>query len=140
MITTAKPVMTAAVGQGGHVFSAYTTTDQYGQSVVLSGNHKGQLITTTDASGRTVTLRYTGKVGEVDAYVTRTTTGANGQPITYTSFAVVGPTGAAATQNGDNAGGNSRSPGLQGAAAPTARFAGEVAALVGGAVGVMALL
>ncbi|EMC98998.1 hypothetical protein BAUCODRAFT_573250 [Baudoinia panamericana UAMH 10762] len=160
-ITTTSPLASVEVAPGGSIvtsapavgassnadssssLSAITTTDQFGQSVVLSGSHQGQVITTTDAGGRTVVLTYTPGGGQVSQLVLRTTQLPNGQLSTITSYAVVGgaatitstPSNAAARQT------SSSSHGLQsGIAAPTGRYVGEVAAMVGGAIGMAAVL
>lgn len=141
-ITSASRLSTAQVAGGtivgggqGQVGDAYTTTDRFGNSIVLSGTRAGQVITTTDARGRTVVLTYHPGGGQVSELVIRTTNLPGGGRSTITSFAEVGgPTrGAQGTGKGK--------PGLQsGAASPTARYAGEIAALVGGAMGVAAVL
>lgn len=124
--------------------SAITTTDQYGNQVVLSGTRSGEVITTTDAHGSTVVLTYTPGGGALSQLVLETTRLPNGQESTITSFAIVGGD-ATVTSNVPGASpsptGSSKSPGLQsGIAAPTGRFIGEMAAIVGGAVGVAAAI
>jgi hypothetical protein len=137
-ITTASPLSTAKVAGGtivggGNGGTAYTTTDRFGNSVVLSGT-AGQVITTTDARGRTVVMTYTPGGGEVSELILKTTNLPGGGKSTITSYAVVG-----GNTNGGN--GPTGSPTLQsGLAAPTARYVGEVAAMVGGAIGVAAVL
>lgn len=67
--------------------------------------------------------------------VQKTTVLPNGQKSTITSYANVG----AATQGADST--DKGKPGLQtNLAAPTARYVGEIAAVLGGAVGVAAIL
>ena len=148
-ITSAQTLSTVKVAPGGSVVNGggggggggkkgsgvYTTTDKFGNSVVLSGTSKGQVITTTDAAGKTVVLTYTPGGGQVSELVVKTKQLPNGGQTTITSFAVVG----GQTPNAEN--GNTKpKPTLQGLAAPTGRYVGEMAALVGGAVGVAALL
>lgn len=132
-VTTLSTLSTAHVVNGGGVVSAYTTTDKAGNSVVLSGTSSGQLITTTDSAGKTVVLTYTPGGGAVSELVQKTTTLPNGDRKTLTSFAIVGkPTAGADATKG--------SPGLQNIAKPTGRYAGEMAAIFGGAVGLAAML
>lgn len=122
---------------GGHVVkSVYTTTDQFGNSVVISGTSSGQKVTTTDAAGKTVVMTYTPGGGAVSELVQKTKTLPNGQKTVVTSFAVVGgPTQGAEKTNGQGP------PGLQtNLASPTGRYIGEMAALFGGAIGVAAML
>jgi hypothetical protein len=141
-ITSASPLTTAKVAHGtivggGGNRQAYTTTDKFGNSIVLSGTKAGQVITTTDAEGKTVVMTYTPGGGEkISELIVKTTNLPNGGQSTITSFAVVGggKTKGAGTQT-------TGSPGLQSAlAAPTGRYAGEVAAVVGGALGIAAVL
>jgi len=119
-----------------------TTTDQYGNSVVVSGTHYGEVVTTTDSKGRTVVLTYTPGGGEVNSLVLKTTTLPNGQQSTITSYAIIGgATTAASAAGGSGHHSASGTPGLQsGIAAPTGRYIGEIAAVVGGAVGIAAAL
>lgn len=139
-ITSASRLSTAKVAGGTIVGgqeagNAYTTTDRFGNSVVLSGTRAGQVVTTTDARGRTVVLTYHPGGGQVSELVIRTTNLPGGGRSTITSFANVG----APTQEAQGTG--KGKPGLQsGVASPTARYAGEIAALVGGAMGVAAVL
>lgn len=124
--------------------SMLTTTDAFGNSVVWSGVSDGATLTTTDARGRTVVTTITPAGAAVSALVLETTVLPNGQQSTITSLQVVGGQ-AAATQTTDDGPQASKTgkgaPGLQSAlAAPTHRYIGEVAALVGGAIGVAALL
>ncbi len=103
---------------------------------MLSGTRAGQVVTTTDAKGRTVVMTFTPKGGQqVSELILKTTTGANGQRSTITSFAVVGgPTQGSGSHT-------TKKPGLaSGAGAPVGRYAGEAAALVGGALGLAAVL
>lgn len=120
-----------------------TTTDSFGNQVVWSGVSNGATLTTTDARGRTVVTTITPAGAAVSALVLETTVLPNGQQSTITSLQVVGGQ-AAATQTTDSAEPSSTGrgkPGLQSAlAAPTHRYVGEIAALVGGAIGVAALL
>jgi len=145
-ITSITPLSTVKVhggtivGGGGNSVSVgkpYTTTDRFGNEVVLSGTKAGQVITTTDAEGRTVVMTYTPGGGkQISELVLKTTQLPNGKQSTITSYAIVGgktrgPGGAETTGK----------PGLQsGLAAPTGRYIGEVAAVVGGALGVAAVL
>lgn len=124
------------VVNGGHIESAYTTTDKFGHSVVLSGTKAGQVITTTDAAGKTVVATYHPGGGAISELIQKTTTLPNGKQTIITSFAVVGgPTQGAEHTNGKGP------PGLQtNLAAPTGRYMGEMAALLGGAIGVAAML
>jgi len=135
-ITTASTLHTVQVVNGGHIKSAYTTTDKFGNTVVLSGTKSGQVITTTDAAGKTVVMTYTPGGGAVSELVQKTITGANGKQSTITSFAVIG----GATQGPEHTNGKGP-PGLQtNLAAPTGRYLGEMAALLGGAIGMAAML
>jgi len=129
-------------GESSGSMSAYTTTDRYGNSVVLSGSTSGQVITTTDAQGRTVTLTYTPDANAVSQLVLETTSLANGQRSTITSFAVVGGAATITSQlPRPTPASTTGTPGLQsGLAAPTGRYAGEMAAFVGGAMGVAAII
>ncbi|KAI6890977.1 hypothetical protein KC334_g14377 [Hortaea werneckii] len=122
--------------------SAYTTTDRYGNSVVLSASTSGQVITTTDSQGRTVTLTYTPDANAVSQLVLETTSLANGQRSTITSFAVVGGAATITSQlPRPTPASTTGTPGLQsGFAAPTGRYAGEMAAFVGGAMGMAAII
>jgi len=114
--------------------------------IVLSGTHSGQVITTTDARGSTVVLTYTPSGAAISELVLYTTRLPNGMQSTITSFAVVGAGGGGAATStaaaGASAGASSSGThGLQSAlAAPTARWAGEIAVVVGGAMGVAALI
>ena len=77
--------------------------------------------------------------GGVSELVLRTTQLPNGQQSTFTSFAVVG--GATPTRGSGGTGKTSGNPSLQsGLAAPTGRCVGEMAALVGGAIGAAAAM
>jgi hypothetical protein len=120
-----------------------STTDSLGNAIVLSDASEGAVITTTDAKGRTIVTTITPGGGEVSALVYQTTVLPDGQRSTITSFALVGGA-AAATPSGSQAAPGASStgtPGLQhGMAAPTGKYAGELAALVGGAIGFAALL
>lgn len=121
-----------------------TTTDSYGNMVVLSGASYGAVITATDARGSTFITTYTPNGGAVNSLVLQTTVLPNGQRSTITSFAVVG--GAQATDAPSSTGSSasrtsSAAPGLQsGAASATRGYAKEMMALLGGAVGVAYLL
>ena len=143
-ITSASPVTTVKVAPGGSIVNnggsngnggEYTTTDKFGNSVVISGTSSGQVITTTDAAGRTVVATYTPGGGDVSELVVKTTKLPNGQQSTITSFAVVGGATHGAVDQ------NPQKPGLQTAlAAPTQQYLGAMAAVVGGAVGFAAML
>ena len=150
-ITSASPLSQATVAAGGSVVGgdnnggagSYTTTDRNGNDVVLSGTSSGEVVTTTNARGRTVVMTYTPGGGRVSELVLQTTRLPNGQQSTITSFAVVGGATNTLGAAGDGASmpTNTREPGLQsGVAAPTSRYVGGIAALLGGAVGLAALL
>ena len=123
-------------GKGGGNGGSYTTTDKYGNKVVLSGTRSGEVVTTTDAAGRTVVMTYTPGGGAVSEVVVKTTKLNNGQESTITSYTNIG----GKTQGAEQGGKAKGSPKLQGIAAPTGRIGGEMAALVGGAMGMAAWL
>ena len=135
----ASPVPTAAVEDGGRIVNgggAYTTTDRFGNTIVLSGTRSGQVITTTDAAGRTVVMTYTPGGGAISELVIRTTNLPGGGQSTITSFAVVG----GATQGADSAT-ETGEPGLQSGAVSMGAFMGGVAAaMIGGVIGVAAVM
>lgn len=132
-------------GNGGNGNTgSYTTTDRQGNDVVLSGTSSGEVITTTNNRGRTVVLTYTPGGGHVSELVLQTTRLANGQQSTITSFAIVGGTTntLAGAGVGDSQPKSTGQPGLVSGsgAEPTGRCVGGVAAMLGGAVGLAALL
>ena len=149
-VTTTSPLSTVKVGNGGSVIGggatqAVTTTDSYGNEVVLSGTKKGQVITTTDAAGRTVVMTYTPPGGAVSQVVVRTTQLPNGEQSTYTSLTRVGGAGGVATAtvgaDGGGSGDSQGDPNLQsGASSPPRGYILEIAAMFAGAIGVAALL
>ena len=141
-ITTTSPLSTVRLDDGT-IISPETTTDKFGNSVVLTGNHKGQVVTTTDARGRTVVLTFTPHGKPVSELVVKTTHLSNGQYSTFTSLAHVGAPSAGSDNDGGSSGSSSPTGkhGLQsGLASPTGRYVGEMAVLFGGAIGVAALL
>jgi hypothetical protein len=121
-----------------------TTTDRVGSSITLSDATEGAVITTTDGRGHTFVTTITPSGGHVSELVLRTSTLPDGGRQTITSFEVVGANAATPTSSSEEATstGNGRgNPKLQDSmAAPTARYAYALAALVGGAVGVIAFL
>jgi len=95
-IVTTSPLPTAGpvVNAGTEVV---TTTDQFGESVVLSAT-SGQVVTTTDARGHTFTTTYHPSGGAVRSLILQTVIGVNGQPQVLTSYAIVLASGAQAVQ------------------------------------------
>lgn len=97
-----------------------TTTDSFGNLVVLSGVVPGQVVTAVDERGRTVTLTYTPHAGQVSSYVLRTTTLPDGSVKTITSVAIVDavqPTDSAKSNaSPSGAASETGNPSLQGAA------------------------
>jgi len=145
-LPTAGPILG---GDGAPNGGLVSTIDQFGNSVVLSGVTNGAVITTTDAVGQTLTTTWHAPAGgAVRSEVLVTTVLPNGQRSIVTSYAFVIPTGIEvatqaqlATQTITAAGTSSATAGLQtGAAAPSRHFGKELAALIGGAVGVAWLL
>jgi hypothetical protein len=112
-----------------------TTTDRFGNSVVLSNVRSGQTLTTTNAKGSTFVTTFTPGGGHVSSLVLETTTLPNGQKSTITSFAPA--TGGTATQTGP---GSSGSPHLQNGVCAQRRVGKHAIALIGGAIGAAILL
>ncbi|KAK5276696.1 hypothetical protein LTR16_010808, partial [Cryomyces antarcticus] len=108
--------------------------------VVLTGAHYGAVLTATDARGSTFITTYTPGGGAISSLVLYTTVLPNGQRSTITSFALVGaPTSAASSSAPVSSASRTgtAAPGLQSGMAAGTRVVGmELAALVGGAVGV----
>nr|POF11583.1 hypothetical protein CFP56_44421 [Quercus suber] len=153
-VTTASPVASVEVGAGGSLITSaaaagatsspdvvMTTTDSDGGSFVITASSSGQVVTGTDSAGRTVVFTYTPSGGQIAETVLQTTTGAGGEVVTYTSFAVVGGETPTATTDAAPSDATDGSAMLQhGLAAPTGRYAAEIAVLIGGAIGIAALL
>jgi len=142
---SASPSVTSASGSASSQASDVTTTDQYGNTVVLSHASYGEVITATDARGSTFVTTYTPGGGAVSSLVLYTTTLPNGQRETITSLAVVGAAGAtsapAAASPAAATTTSKGTPGLQNAAAPFARsFGPGLVALVSVAVGFALLM
>ena len=118
-----------------------TTTDKYGNKLVLSNPHADDVYTTTDDKGREATITYNPGGGVVSEVVVHTTILPDGQRSTVTSFEIVGGT-VVVTKPTEGAGAEtSKKPGLQsGAALPSSFYAAEVAVLIGAAIGVAAFL
>lgn len=129
------PVYTPAPTPSNGLYDI-TTTDQYGNTVVLSNVHSGEVLTTTDAKGSTFITTFTPGGGRVSSLVLETTTLPNGQESTITSFAVA--SGAVTTSTGPA--GASNSPHLQNGVAIPRRVGKYVVALIGGAVGAVIML
>jgi len=129
------PVYTPATTPSNGVYDV-TTTDQFGNTVVLSSVHSGQTVTTTDAKGSTFVTTFTPGGGHVSSLVLETTTLSNGKKSTITSFAPA--TGGGATQTGPA--GSSGSPHLQNGAPVQKRVSKPAVALIGGVVGAAILL
>ena len=114
------PVVRPSESSGGS--SLITTTDQFGDRVVLSGATPGAVISTTDAEGHTIVTTITPGGGEVSSIVLQTSTLAGGKQTTITSFASVAASGtnageAATPTGGAGASGTGPAPGLQSAGA-----------------------
>lgn len=122
---------------------AITTTDQFGNLVVLSGASDGAVITTTDARGRTITTTYNPRASAVSSTELLTSTLPNGEQQTLTSVAIVTPS---STNDDDNGAEASTTSGgdaslVTGNAAPeTRRLSKEIVAFAAGAAGVAWLL
>lgn len=129
------PVYTPAATPSNGAYDV-TTTDQFGNTVVLSSVHSGEALTTTDAKGSTFVTTFTPDGGRVSSLVLETTTLSNGQKSTITSFAPA--TGGSATQT--KSAGSSGSPHLQNGAPIPKKVGKHVVALIGGAVGAAILL
>jgi len=138
--TTTSAIRSYATSSSATVIS---TTDQYGHSVVLSvsGLTSGAVITTTDAAGSSITTTYHPSGDAVQSVILQTTTLPDGSQAVVTATAYVLPTEVAATTTGAAAAATSTdtaSPSLQTGAA--GRVGVEVAAMIGGAMGVAWLL
>ncbi|QIW96440.1 hypothetical protein AMS68_001958 [Peltaster fructicola] len=139
--STTTTAAAAAVGSSngqGSVTNRITTTDSYGQSITLTNVSPGATISTTDASGRAVVITYTPGGGVATNAVFLTTTLPDGERRTITTYETPGQatstTAAAATVTSASV-----TPTLP-AGSGTRYQAGGVAAVVGGAIGLLALI
>jgi len=146
----ATVLTTSAIVPSQSVPSSYasiTTTDKFGNEVVLTSVTAGQVVTTTDAKGQTLTTTFYPPGGAVESIIFQTTQLPNGQQVVETLTAYVAPSDAglvtqavAATASATSSG----KPGLQsqGAAAPggLSKKDGLVGLVLAGAAGVVALL
>ena len=120
------------------------TSPRIAATTTTAASQTTQLVTTTDPTGRVITL--TSTPSGSTATVRRTTTDAAGRASTVTSLEVVGGATDVSVSGddgdeGDASATNDAEPSLrEGVAAPTGRFVGGMAAVVGGAVGLVALL
>jgi hypothetical protein len=128
------PVYTPATTPSNGAYDI-TTTDHFGNTVVLTNVHSGEVVTTTDAKGSTFVTTFTPNGGHVSSLVLETTTLPNGQKSTITSFAAA--TGGA-TKTGSA--GSSGSPHLQNGVPVTRRVSKHAIVLMGAALGAAILL
>lgn len=118
-----------------------TTTDSFGDTVVLSDASSGAVISTTDAHGRPVVITVTPGGGAFSSYVLETSMGPNG-PVTITSYAAVGASTTPSTTPSATPGTNTPSPTVvSNMAVPTQQgVLHKIAVLGGAALGAAALL
>lgn len=134
---TRTSVLSQATFGNGRPIQPQTTTDRNGNTVVISPTRPGQVITTTNDEGDTVTVRYTPPGSVVSQVITRTTVLPNGGTSTLTSYAIVGGQNTVIATGTGGPG----DPGLQsGSPAQTAKYGVKLAALLGVAIGVAAMM
>lgn len=119
-----------------------TTTDAFGNRIILSDATDGAVITTTDARGRTVTTTFHPDGGLLQSLKFITSTLPNGDQETLTSVAVIQPTAAGAGQSTEasRTTGGSASLVTGNAGVESRKVGREALALVAGAAGVAWLL